>query len=174
MATSTRTKKSTTKNTWKRKRGEELDLPSGNVALVKRPGMEAFLTEGLIPDSLMPLVNQAISTGKGLPPEKLNEMAKDPNFVTEMMDSMDRVLTKVVVEPKVLWHKRLDGETLVIIPEEERDEDYVYSDDVDFEDKSFIFNYAVGGTRDLERFREEAGASLDAVQDVDGVRSEAV
>jgi len=173
MATSTRKPKSTPKqkSTWKRKKGEDLTLPSGNVALVKRPGMESFLTEGIIPDSLMPLVNEAIATGRGMPPEKMAEVAKDPKVVLDMMDAMDRILTKVVVEPKVLWHKDSEGN---VIPEDDRDDEYIYTDDVDFEDKSFIFNYAVGGTRDLERFRQETGASLDAVQNVDGVRDAAV
>jgi hypothetical protein len=104
-------------------------------------------------------------------------------MVLEMMDSMDRLLTKVVIEPRVKWHKvseedlgpggYLAGSGLSVgeeVPEHLRDDEYIYSDDVDFEDKSFIFNYAVGGTRDLERFRSETKATLDAVQDVDGVR----
>lgn len=170
MATSVKGK-AKTKNTWKRKKGEDLDLPSGNVALVKRPGMEAFLTEGIIPDSLMGIINDAIAKGRGMSREKMAEVSKDPKMVNDMMDAMDRVLTKVVLEPKVLCHKDSDGN---VIPEEERDDDYVYTDDVDFEDKAFIFNYAVGGTRDLERFRSETSASVDAVQNVDGVRDASV
>lgn len=166
MATSVKGK-AKTKNTWKRKKGEDLELPSGNVALVKRPGMEAFLTEGIIPDSLMGIINDAIAKGRGMSREKMSEVSKDPKMVNDMMDAMDRVLVKVVIEPKVLGHKDSSGN---VIPEEARDDDYVYTDDVDFEDKAFIFNYAVGGTRDLERFRSETRASVDAVQDVDGVR----
>lgn len=173
MATSSKAKKTsakpTTKNTWKRNKGEELELPSGNVALVKRPGMETFLQEGLIPDTLMPLINEAIAKGKGAPPEKLAEATKDPKVIIEMMDAMDRVVAKVVIEPKVLWHKDSEGNE---IPETDRDEDLIYTDDVVFEDKSFIFNYAVGGTRDLERFRSEAQAGLESVQNVSGVRDE--
>ena len=189
MATSSKTKKAVPpkqKNTWKRKRGEDLELPSGNVALVKRPGMEAFLREGMIPDSLMPIVNEAITKGKGLPPEKLAEMSKDMGTVLEMMDSMDRVVCNVVIEPAVRYHKvlmpdlmpggRLADSGLNVgdeIPEGAREDEYVYTDDIDFEDKAFIFNSAVGGTRDLERFRTEAKASVDAVQAVEGVRDPA-
>lgn len=170
---------------WKRAKGEEVEVPSGNVALLKRPGMEAFLAEGLIPDALMPIVQESIRTGQGLPPEKMAEMSEDLTVVGSMLDAMDRVVVRVVIEPKVLWHKRIvvDGEgapvlkdgkeQTEVIPESERDDDLLYTDDVDMEDKTFIFNYAVGGTRDLERFREEASASLVAVQDVKAVRNKA-
>lgn len=167
MATSTKSSKPKQKTTWKRKKGEDLDLPSGNVALVKRPGMESFITEGIIPDSLMSIINDAIAKGRGMPPEKMAEISKDPKTVNDMMDAMDRILVKVVIEPKVLLHKDPEGN---VLPEEARDDEAIYTDDVDFEDKAFIFNYAVGGTRDLERFRKETSASLDAVQNVNGVR----
>lgn len=162
-----------TARTWKRSKGEELSLPSDNVAIVKRPGPEAFLAKGLLPDNLTPIVEEAIRSGKGMPQDKTDELAKDPEAILGMLDAMDRILCTVVIEPQVTYHKRPvvgeDGEPLKDakgkeqmedIPEEERDDELLYSDDVDLEDKMFIFNFAVGGTRDLERFREEHGAGL--------------
>lgn len=189
MATSATPKKSTKKQSaarqWKRAKGEDLEVPSGNIALVKRPGMEAFLLEGLIPDSLMPIVNEAIRTGAGLAPEKVKALTEDLDQVASMMEAMDRVVVRIVIEPKVLWHKRIivdeDGKPILdkegkeqteVIPESERedDENLLYTDDIDLEDKMFLFNYAVGGTRDLERFRQETKSTLDAVQDGSNVR----
>lgn len=161
-----------TKKTWKRNKGEDLLLPSGNTAFVKRPGPTAFLTQGLLPDSLTPIVQDAINTGKGIKKEKMNSLTSSPEGIASMLDAMDKVLASVVMEPKVLYHRRpvvdeagepilSDGkETFEDIPEEERDDDLLYTDDVDLEDKMFVFNFAVGGTRDLERFREEHAAGM--------------
>lgn len=181
------------KRQWTRAKAHEIEVPSGNTALVKRPGMEVFLLEGLLPDALMPMVQDAISSGKGLPQKKVDEMKSDMNALADMMDAMDRVTARIVVEPKVLWHKRpkVDGngepvtenykvgdtikerQVLETIPEDERiDQDGVfYTDDIDYEDKSFLFQYAVGGTADLERFRlesSEAVAPVSPEPDVEG------
>jgi hypothetical protein len=150
----------TTAKGWKRNKGEELELPSGNVALVKRPGPQALLSKGVMPDTLMPIIQQAIRSGKGLRPEDTDAMLKDPQTILDMLDAMDRLLEEVVVEPKVAYHKREVAGGWVTIPMDERDEDVVYTDDVDEDDKMFVFNYAVGGTRDLERFRSEHAARL--------------
>lgn len=174
MAASSKTKreqgKLSTPKTWRRQRAEEVKLPSGEVALLKRPGPAAFLTEGLLPDSLTPIVMKAVNTGRGLPPEKVSEWAQDPQKIGEMIGAMDKMLLIAVVQPPVMYHKRdvVDDEGKKTgeedIPYDERDENYIYTDEVDFEDKSFIFNFAVGGTRDLERFREEQRSGVGDVQ----------
>jgi hypothetical protein len=154
---------------WKRNKGEELELPSGNVALVKRPGPQALLSKGILPDTLMPIVQQAIKSGKGLRPEDTEAMMKDPEKIVEMLDAMDRLLVEVVVEPTVAYHKELIDDEWVDIPADERDEDtFVYTDDIDMDDKMFVFQYAVGGTRDLERFRHEHAAGLGNLPDGSG------
>jgi len=187
--------KRSTAKTWKRERGEDLELPSGNVALVKRPGPQALLSEGILPDTLMPIVQQAISKGKGLRPQDMKKALEDPAKVADMLDSMDRLMVQVVIEPKVAYHKcrklvDMGGATAgpahdewVSIPEHMRDgetecencgkvhpatDDFIYADDVDMEDKMFIFNYAVGGTRDLERFRSEHAARVGDLSDGSG------
>jgi hypothetical protein len=174
--------KATSAKSWKRNKGEEITLPSGNVALVKRPGPQALLAEGVMPDVLMPIVQQAIAKGKGMKPQDTSKLMQDQDNIVQMLDSMDKLLCMVVVEPAVHYHRKLvvpgkDGkiqgvdavEEWVDIPEEERDADaYVYTDEVDLEDKMFIFQYAVGGTRDLERFRSEQQAGVGNLPDVSG------
>jgi hypothetical protein len=172
---------------WKRATAEELELPSGNVALVKRPGMEVFLLEGMIPDTLMPIVTEAVNKGKGIPPAKMQEMVKDPEQVSAMMDAMDRIVCRIVIEPSVRFHKILESDLAPggdfiesdyavgeVISEDDRDPDkFIYTDEVFFEDKNFLFQFAVGGTRDLEKFRAESGATLALVQPGEDLAREA-
>lgn len=171
MASSPGKKKVTSAKGWKKNKGEELELPSGNVALVKRPGMLEFIKKGLVPDTLMPTVDEAVRKGKGLPPAQTTELLKDPTKIAAMEEMTDRVVCAVVVEPHVTFFKyteeqEAEGEIPEgfnvgdEIPEAHRDEELLYSDDVDLEDKMFIFQYAVGGTRDLERFRRESGLGM--------------
>lgn len=157
--------------TWKRNKGEDLELPSGNVALVKRPGPAAIMSQGLLPDELTAIVQKAIRSGKGLPPEKQAELVNDPEKVSAMLDGMDKMMEIVVLEPKVRYHKIEildDGEPTgkwEVLPEDERnEEEFIYTDEVDFEDKMFIFNFAVGGTRDHARFREELSSGVGDLQ----------
>lgn len=154
----------TTASEWRAKvAGEDLTLPSGNVALVRRPGMDTFLREGVIPDSLTPIVEDAVKKGKGLSTAAQKEMLKDPKQIAGVIDLMDAIVVAAVIEPKVkAVPKDADGQP---VPFDERGAtDCLYADEVDLDDKVFIMNFAVGGTRDLERFRGEHAASVAAVQ----------
>lgn len=135
----------------------EIEVPSGNVCLAKRPGMGAFLTAGLIPNSLMPIVSKAME-GKGVSDKQLSgEMSRimqDPTKIQEMFDLVDAVVIHVVVQPEMLPKPE---------HEEMRHPDKLYVDEVDEEDKLFLFNWAVGGTSDLERFRAEQAELLEPV-----------
>jgi len=162
----TAAKKVATARTWKRSSAEELELPSGNVALVKRPGMMEFIRSGVVPDSLLPIINDQIAKGRGRPPTQ-SDFVKDVDSLDDMMEMVDRVLVLVVQEPAVELHwteEEVDGKKKkTVIPLSERSEDVLYTDDVDLDDKMFIFQFASGGTRDAERFREESGAGVGGV-----------
>jgi len=140
---------------WKSKtsKGTPLVVPSGNTCLVRTPGMQVFIKQGLIPNSLMPIVQEAMNKGKA--PKNLEfDPDKNPELLNEMMDLMDAVTVYCVIEPKV------EPEPAT---EDERRDDVLYVDEVDFNDKMFIFQYAVGGTADLAKFREELGEHMEAV-----------
>lgn len=167
MATSTRTKKKpTSAKAWKQQReGVDLDLPSGNVARVKRPGPAVILGGDTLPDSLTPIVSKMVEAAKGKRPKDNDDLTKDPKAINDMLKIVDYVLTVSVVEPKVAnAYEDRDGEW-ALIPDDERDEDTLYTDDVDLMDKMFVFQFAVGGSRDLERFRVEAFGGLGDVPD---------
>lgn len=160
-------KSPTQASSWKGKGGLPLDLPSGNVALVRTPGMQHFIRVGTIPNSLRGLIQQGMSGKTDFDLSKLVQTEED---FTEMMDTFDKVLLEVVVEPKV--HSQYDDEG-ELIAYADRDPDLVYVDEVVMEDKVFVFQFAVGGVRDLESFRQEQAKMLESVQSGEGMEVQA-
>jgi hypothetical protein len=177
-------KKVSSAKEWKGKSSSakiELELPSGNVALVKRPGMPELMSKGAFSDSLLPMVQKAMEQAQGRRGAKAakmdaSEIMTDPKKMADAFDSFDRVLVLTVLEPKVLYHRRqterTDEEGKPVwedIPEEERDEETLYTDDVELDDKMFIFQYVVGGTADLATFRQQQSEGVAALSDVSDV-----
>lgn len=174
---------------WKKKEeGYELEVPSGNTCLVRRPGPQVFMQAGNIPNSLLahilPLLEDAQKKGAEgdktpLPEAALAEMQKDilddPQKLQDMFAMVDRVALQCVIEPVVLpvplWTATdFEGQlcTEEMIGQQalsKKMADNLYVDDVDFEDKIYIFNFAVGGTADFERFRLGTETLVAAGQD---------
>lgn len=181
----------TTVREWK-KQGQignvELHLPSGNVALVRRLQPEAFLKSGLIPDALSDMVHKAIKSKKGLPPDATEKILNDPEKLPKALQMMDEVICYVVMEPPVEMPPRCGvtykgepcGEYMDtkdrrhtdagnpehhVYMEDARDDDVLYADEVAIDDKSFIFQFALGGTADAERFRKEQRGAVANLSD---------
>lgn len=145
---------------WKKpSRGMEVEVPSGNVALVRPVGMQAFLQKGIIPNSLRGIAMEAISGKKKAPEMKMDDMS--PEKIEDMLVLFDSVTCYCVIEPKVT-PVPLDDEGEPI-PLADRDSSELYVDEVNLDDKIFIFQFACGGTRNVEQFREEFSVSLDAI-----------
>lgn len=152
---------------WKKNVRRPIELPSGKVALLNNPGMPAFLKSGLIPNSLIPIVTEALQQGQ--PPSggaskknPLADLKPDMTMVAEILIFMDNVTVECFVEPQVhptpgQGCKHCGG------VEEEREDDRLYVDEIDMDDKSFVMNWAVGGTSDLKTFRSQAARGLGAV-----------
>lgn len=149
--------------------GHDLELPSGNICLVKRPGLPELLARGILPDSLTGIAKRAVDAGKSGKQKKstdemmaeFNQQAmSDPTMRADLFDTFDKITEFCVLEPQVAFYKDADGN---IVPQEERDEDILYTDQIDFDDKVFIFYYVAGGTRDLEEFRKQFDQSVDGV-----------
>lgn len=146
---------------WKAKtsQGYELEVPSGNVALVRPVGMQAFLDKGLIPNSLREIALESIK-GKKTPELKIEDLNEEQ--IRNMMQLFDAVTVYCVLKPEVVATP-LDDEG-VPIPSRDREEvDALYVDDVDLQDKMFIFQFACGGTRSVEQFRDEYERSVERV-----------
>lgn len=150
---------------WKGRRSGQahsVTVPSGNVALCNRPGLDSFLRLGLIPNSLMGIVQRSIQEaqkGKEVTAKKMqdemNKLMEDPTKLADVLDFADKVVCFICVSPKVLMPPP-EGEA--------RDENVLYADEVDMDDKMFLFQWAVGGTESVDTFREESGANVGASQ----------
>jgi hypothetical protein len=157
------TKQVTPASTWRKAAKEgpaPLELPSGNVALVRIPGPQAFLTEGIIPNALLPIIQEVIDEaqkGKQMTPkqeESIADMMRDPEKLRQVFEMADAVTLYCVVEPEVLPTPE---------DESEKDPELLYVDEVDLDDKLFIFHVAMGGSKDLETFRPESLSDVGGV-----------
>lgn len=162
--------------------GIDFTLPSGLTCLVKRPGITEMIAEGLFPDSLVGLVSQFVDTGQGKKPQDrrpskaqqqqasermqqkaMAEITSDPVKMKEMFKLIDVATVYCVLEPVVHTNRYPEGHELAgqIIPPAERDNEWLYVDNIQEDDRMAIFNFAIGGEGEgndegVESFREEA------------------
>lgn len=138
---------------WKKaSHGTPLRVPSGNTCMVKPANMESFIRKGLIPNELIPLITSGMaSRKKGI--DAVEGMDQDK--ILMILSAMDNVVMDIVVDPKI-WPAPHETD--------ERRDELLYIDELDMEDKTFIWQFAVGGTRDLEKFRTELQSDLAAIQ----------
>lgn len=179
---------------WKGKievEGIELPLPSGNTILARQMSPVAFMASGFMPDPLTNIVREAINTKQGLKPKALDDMSKDPKKLGAALETFDRVLTYVVIEPTISMPPGccvsiagVECGELISAPVHQnssesgkhafqpgaRKDDVLYADQVDMDDKIFVFQWALGGTSDLVRFREEQSSALESAPDGEDVR----
>lgn len=168
----------------------ELELPSGNTCLAIRPGAQGLIKAGLL-DSLDQLT--AMVQREQIDPHDpkkqvqsaVNSLAANPKDLLEGLEMVDRAVAFVVKEPAVFLDEAeldADGKPLFVVTGQDnagqpirkpvfkkRDPDKVYADEVDLEDKMFIFQWAVGGTADLARFRQESAdlvGNIPTIQDL--------
>lgn len=171
---------------WKSKaapQGVTLPLPSGNECLARPVRPEAFLESGMIPDALSGIVAAAVNSKKGLPPSKLNEIAEDPKKMAAALELFDRALVFCVIEPRVEMapicavdgckatyaggdgvHVDKKHDNFHVYVDPDRDPEVLYADMVDMEDKQFIFQWAIGGSADVEKFRDKLAAGMATVE----------
>lgn len=143
-------------------KGVDLPLPSGLAVRAKRVDLGTFLSSGNVPNPLMGVVTEALEKGQNANVAEMigdDEGKVDFEMVKEMYEMVNKVVISSVVDPKV--HEAPEDP-------DDRDDDLLYVDEVDDEDKMFIYQWAVGGTSDIETFRREARADLDAVAEGQG------
>lgn len=138
----------------------ELELPSGNICLAINKGMKVFLEQGKVPNSLLEIVNDAVEGASGKAKKKISEAVEDKNLLADFVELMDTILVSCVMDPLIMPVPRNEDGTY---NEDEKHPDLLYADDVDLEDKMFVFQWCVGGTKDVERFRKEYNAALEDV-----------
>lgn len=138
--------------------GTPVELPSGLTVKLRAVGMRAFLDGGMVPNSLMSIISEQLDQNSGKPPadsqETMQGLMKDPEKISDLLELIDKVTIASFVQPSV-HNAPAVGEP--------RAEDKLYVDEIDDEDKMFVFSFTVGGTRDVEQFRSEFAASVESV-----------
>lgn len=151
----------------KLKNGKMIQLPSGLWMKARRVQLRSFLEQGDVPNPLISIVEEAINKGKNLDMGEITGFDTgevNMDTINEMVEMVDRVVISVCVEPQV--HP---------VPDEpdDRDDDLLYVDEVDDEDKMFLFQWSSGGTEDIATFRREAEEGLVSLAEGQGDRSTA-
>lgn len=150
----------------------DLEVPSGQLCLVRRPGVEGLLKAGVLHklDTLTQIVDEehlqrvhgkgkkGISSAK----EAGEKLLGDPRAIEEILYTIDKVICHTVLRPKV---KMAPNDAT------RRKEGQIYTDMIDMEDKMFIFQFVIGGSRDLEQFRRELDESLGSLDTVETVEA---
>lgn len=138
--------------------GGIMELPSGVVVRLKNPGgLRAFMANGIIPNSLMKVIQDALDVNEGnekpkqSQAEQVRELTKDPEALKAMTEMMDSIAQAAIVEPPVYPYPP-EGEA--------RDPERLYPDDFDDLDKQFIFQWIQGGVKDLATFHQRFEANM--------------
>jgi hypothetical protein len=149
---------------------EDLEVPSGQLCLVRRPGVQGLIEAGVLQDfdTLSAIVSEKhLKRVKGKPEVDVESLMKDSTNILNVMRLTEKIVCYTVVKPQV---KPTPND---VTNRKQSDGSWVYADQIDIEDQMFILNYAVGGTRSVERFHEESENALGNVQDSQGVRKAA-
>ena len=139
---------------FKKKSGGIIELPSGVHMRLRNPGgMRVFIQAGTIPNSLMTIIQESLDKGKttNIAEKIVGPDGVDEQMVNDMLHMLNVVIVECAVEPRV---------EMPPADESSRRDDTVYADEVDDEDKMFVFQWVTGGTRDLEQFRRELSEEL--------------
>jgi len=138
---------------------QDLTLPSGQVVLARKPGIQQLMVEGVLHkmDNLTALVDsEHVKKGKNGKPDAINVKALlgDEKALAGILHTVDRVMCSVVIRP----HVEMSPNDIT-----RRQSGVIYADTVGIEDKMFLFNWALGGSKDIERFRQESAEVVGSV-----------
>ena len=134
-----------------REEGYLITLPSGNIARLRPVALDMLILSGELPDLLSPIAAKMLWEETDVAEianaaELATGTAKLMNYVCRAA-MMDPVVAAVGEEPK-------DGEIAL--------------EDIDFQDKSIIFQLAISPAVAMRNFRDRQAAGVDAVQDGEG------
>lgn len=146
---------------------QDLTLPSGQLVLARKPGVQQLIVEGVLHkmDNLTSLVDSKHIKKNKKGPDALNaqSLLGDPEALAGVLHTVDRVMCSVVIRPTV----RMAPNDIT-----SRQPGVIYSDTVGIEDKMFLFNWALGGSADIERFRRESAEIVGSLVPGDAVEHE--
>ena len=148
----------------KRKQGIVLTLPSGLSMTCRRVSIQDYIRTGSgdVYNPLLSIVGEALEKGSMIDVNKAlvtDDGGVEMDKLTDMYDMIEGMVVAMAVSPEV--HP---------LPEEgeEKDDNLLYVNEVDDEDKMFLFQWAIGGTDDVATFHLEANQALDDLAKVAG------
>ena len=167
---------------FKSRMGGIMELPSGLVMKLKNPGgLQAFIANGTIPNSLLGMVNEGLKGKSGEDAAKAAaELSNDVESLADMLKMLDLVFVQSAKEPQVFavpTQDDLDRYNIMnpnnkfeTIDEwrDSHEDDRLYVDEIEEMDKQFVFQWVSGGVRDLETFRKEFEGNVAAISAVEG------
>ncbi|MBN1814712.1 MAG: hypothetical protein JXA14_22925 [Anaerolineae bacterium] len=140
---------------WRSKnKPEEVTLPSGNVALLRRVHILELARGGAIPTVLATMMS-----GDGKVSTNPADMLKNADDLTEMLDMIDAVVMRAFVQPKL--GKEATDEQLAI-------------GEVNVTDRMFVFRWCNGEAEQLGPFRPKPEAGVESTPAGEDLRDEAV
>jgi hypothetical protein len=167
---------------FKSRMGGIMELPSGLVMKLKNPGgLQAFIANGTIPNSLLGMVNEGLKGKSGEDAAKAAaELSNDVESLADMLKMLDLVFVQSAKDPQVYAvptqddldrHNIMNPNNKFETIDEWRDsheDDRLYVDEIEEMDKQFVFQWVSGGVRDLETFRKEFEGNVAAISAVEG------
>ena len=167
----------------------DLECPSGTWCQVRKPNPKQLISLGFMDnfDTLTALVDKKhVKRVKGKAVPDVSSMMKNPKAVMDAMALADKIAEHVVLQPtlKRPVKRVFDENGKPILNEDgkpveedleghERVDGVIYTDMIDDIDKMFIMQFAVGGSSDLTKFREQIGELNVDLGNVDEVASSA-
>ena len=142
------TKKVTLGKAWRKAReeGEAVALPSGNVARIRPVALDVLLTSGNLPDLLSPIAAKTLWTE--VDTDQIADMAETAIGMAELVNI---VCQASFVEPRIVDEATADDEITL--------------EDIDFLDKTSVFQLATQPAEVLRRFRQQQEGNVDPVLD---------
>jgi hypothetical protein len=138
-----------------REEGYVITLPSGNAIRLRSIALDTLILSGKLPDLLTPVAARSLWTfddGGAIADE--TEMAK--NYA----ELIHLIVRAGVIEPRIVENPEADDE--------------ISMDDLEFNDKVFIFNACIAPAAALQNFRDKQATGLDAVHNGKGDSDTAV
>ena len=134
-----------------REEGYLITLPSGNIARLRPVALDVLILSGELPDLLSPIAAKMLWEETDVA-----ELANAAELATGTAKLMNHVCRAAMMEPVV-----------AAVGEEPKDGE-IALEDIDFQDKSIIFQLAISPAVAMRNFRDRQAAGVDTVQDGEG------
>lgn len=137
---------------WRASLIHDLPLPSGLKVKVRDVTMTDLMLTGKLPDVMLDMAQDASKNGAGS--VDLKQLAKN---AAELASLMDTLIKLAVVEPPIA---------------DQGDDDHLGLNELNSDDKMFIFNWVNREVEQIRPFREGEAEPVAIVQPGDSLRSE--